>query len=82
MRNIILNTNDIYLKEISPETAGLILAYIGDTPRFFIVYNGCEWVASMNIDIVGYSYKSESLETLVRMLINSEYITSFKLIEL
>lgn len=82
MRNIILNTNDIYLKEISPETTGLILAYIGDIPRFFIIYNGCEWIASMNINIIGYSYKSESLDTLVRILLRDEYITNLRLIEL
>ena len=82
MRNIILNTNDIYLKEISPETTGLIFAYVGDIPRFFIIYNGCEWIASVSIDIIGYSYKSESLDTLVRMLINNEYITNFQLVEL
>lgn len=82
MRNIILNTNDIYLKEISPETTGLILAYIGENPRFFIIYNECEWVASMNINILGYSYKSENLESLIRRLINEEYITSLRLVEL
>lgn len=82
MRNIVLNTNDIYLKEISSETTGLILAYKGHTLRFFIIYNGCEWVASMSIDIGAYSYKSESLDSLVRLLINRENITSFKLLEL
>lgn len=82
MRRIVLNTNDIYLKEISPETTGLILAYNGATPRFFIIFNGCEWVASMSIDIVSYSYKSENIDLLFRELINNENITEFKLFEL
>jgi hypothetical protein len=82
MKNIIVNTNDILLNEITPNTEGVILAYNGDGPRFFIFYDGKCWVASMYIDIRCYSYRKTSLRELVDTLLSLEFITSFKLVEL
>lgn len=82
MRNIIVNTNDILLDEITPNTEGIIFAYNGDGPRFFIFYDGKCWVASMYIDIRSYSYRDADIRNLINTLLDSEFITSFKLIEL
>ena len=82
MRNIIVNTNDILLDEITPNTEGIIFAYNGDGPRFFIFYDGKCWVASMYVDIRSYSYRDADIRNLINTLLDSEFITSFKLIEL
>lgn len=82
MRNIIVNTNDILLDEITPDTEGIIFAYNGDGPRFFIFYDGKCWVASMYVDIRCCSYRKTSLRELIDTLLSLEFITSFKLVEL
>lgn len=82
MKNIIVNTNDILLDDITPDTEGIIFAYNGDGPRFFIFYDGKCWVASMYVDIRSYSYRDADIRNLINTLLDLEFITSFKLIEL
>ena len=82
MKDIIVNTNDILLDDITPSTEGIIFAYNGDGPRFFIFYDGKCWVASMYVDIRSYSYRDADIRNLINTLLDLEFITSFKLIEL
>lgn len=82
MRDIIVNINGILLDEITPDTEGIVLAYNGDAPRFFIFYDGKCWVASMYLDIRSYSYRDVDIRNLINTLLDLEFITSFKLIEL
>ena len=82
MKDIIVNTNDILLDDITPDTEGIIFAYNGDGPRFFIFYDGKCWVASMYVDIRSYSYRDADIRNLINTLLDLEFITSFKLIEL
>lgn len=82
MKDIIVNTSNILLKDITPDTEGVILAYNEDKPRFYIFFDGKDWLASMYIDRRRYSYASSSLRELVDVLLSLEFITSFKLVEL
>lgn len=82
MRDIIVNKSDIRLEDITLDTEGLIIAYAGSSPRFFIIYDGKGWIASMYLDIRVYSYMKPTLIELVHTLLELEFITSFKLVDL